>query len=252
MRRLRIAILALVLSTLLVLTLPVDQMGLAQLSDPNYSTVSTLVINKLRGDLLPAGVELLPLDWFSPFTTYLHVSLFIGILISSPIIIHQIYRFIDPALYDNERRLLLLFAGAFSLLFMFGVALGYLVIVPTTFRVLLGLTYMLGMVPRYEFSSFFGIVLGGLFMAGIFFTFPVFFVTLVRAGVVKTSIVTRARKFIYLGAFVAICIVTPDPTIISDLILFVPLIVLLEASVLVGKRIERDRARKKMAPALTI
>jgi sec-independent protein translocase protein TatC len=77
-------------------------------------------------------VELLPLDWFSPFTTYMYVALFLGLTISSPIIIYEIYRFVNPALYDNERRLAFLFVGGFSALFLFGVAIGYMMLVLTS------------------------------------------------------------------------------------------------------------------------
>ncbi len=179
----------------------------------------------------------------SPETTT--VSLFLGLTISSPIIIYEIYKFVNPALYDNERRLAFLFVGSFSLLFLFGVAMGYFLLVPITFRMLLGLTYMLGMNPSYEFSSFFGIVLGGTLMTGIFFTFPVFFLTLVRAGILKTSMVSGARKLIYVGIFILICIITPDPTLISDIIIFFPVVVLTEGSLLIGKYIEKKREKSK-------
>jgi len=244
--RLKIALAAVIVSTILVLVIPIDAAGLdASWSNPNYNTLATVVINRLRVDLLPAGVELLPLDWFSPFTTYMYVSLFLGLTISSPIIIYQIYKFVNPALYDNERRLAFLFVGGFSVLFLFGVAIGYSMLVPVTFRMLLGITYMLGLNPQYEFSSFFGVILGGTLMTGIFFTFPVFFLTLVRAGVLKTSMVTGARKFIYVGIFILICIITPDPTLISDVIIFVPMVVLTESSVLIGKYIEGKREKAK-------
>ncbi len=244
--RLKVAVVAIVVSTILVLVVPVDpeSLGLSW-SNPNYSTIATVVINRLRTDLLPTGVELLPLDWFSPFTTYMYVSLFLGLTISSPIIIYEIYKFVNPALYDNERRLVFLFVGSFSVLFFFGVAMGYVLLVPITFRMLLGITYMLGMSPRYEFSSFFGIVLGGTLMTGIFFTFPVFFLTLVRAGILKTSMVSGARKLIYVGIFILICIITPDPTLISDIIIFFPVVVLTEGSLLIGKYIEKKREKSK-------
>lgn len=244
--RLKIALVAVIVSTILVLVVPIDAAGLdAAWSNSNYNTLATVVINRLRVDLLPAGVELLPLDWFSPFTTYMYVSLFLGLTISSPIIIYEIYKFVNPALYDNERRLAFLFVGGFSALFLFGVAMGYMMLVPITFRMLLGITYMLGLNPQYEFSSFFGIVLGGTLMTGIFFTFPVFFLTLVRAGVLKTSMITDARKFIYVGIFILICIITPDPTLISDVIIFVPMVALTESSVLIGKYIEGNRQKAK-------
>jgi sec-independent protein translocase protein TatC len=239
LNRLKVAVAALIVSTILVLVVPIDAASLdASWSNPNYNTLATVVINRLRMDLLPAGVELLPLDWFSPFTTYMYVALFLGLIISSPIIIYEIYKFVNPALYDNERQLAFLFVGGFSTLFLFGVAIGYIMLVPITFKMLLGITNMLGLNPQYEFSSFFGVVLGGTLMTGIFFTFPVFFLTLIRAGVLKTSMFTGARKYIYVGIFIVICIITPDPTLISDVIIFLPMVILAEGSLVIGKYIE--------------
>ena len=247
--RLKVAVAAIVVSTIVVLVVPVDLTAFnLSWSNANYNTITTVVINQLRSDLLPAGVELLPLDWFSPFTTYMYVSLFIGVMISSPIIIYEIYKYVNPALYDNERRLIYLFVGSFSLLFFFGVALGYFFLVPITFKMLLGITYMLGMNPRYEFSSFFGIVLGGTMMSGLFFTFPVFFLTLVRAGILKTKMISGARKILYVGLFILICIITPDPTIISDIIIFFPVVILAELSIIIGRYIERKRDESKVSP----
>lgn len=82
--RLKVAVAAIIVSTILVLIVPIDAAALdASWSNPNYNTLATVVINRLRIDLLPAGVELLPLDWFSPFTTYMYVALFLGLTISS-------------------------------------------------------------------------------------------------------------------------------------------------------------------------
>jgi sec-independent protein translocase protein TatC len=242
--RLRVAIFAVVASTIAVLIVPIDLNSLnLSWTSPVYNTLATMVINRLRTDLLPDGVELIPLDWFAPFTTYIYVSIFLGVTISSPVIVYEIYKFIDPALYEHERKYIFLFVTSFTSLFLFGLALGYFVIVPITFRMLLGSTYLLGLSPRYEFSSFFSIVLGGLAMSGLLFTFPVFFLTLVKAGIVRTSMITGARKFLYVGIFVAICILTPDPTIVTDVIIFLPVLVLTEISVLIGKRIEKNRAK---------
>jgi sec-independent protein translocase protein TatC len=247
--RLKVAVAAVFVSTILVLVVPIDAAGLdAAWSNPNYNTIASIFINRLRVDLLPNGVELLPLDWFAPFTIYVYSAVFLGVTISSPIIIYEIYKFINPALYDNERKLVYLFVGSFTVLFLFGVALGYFMLVPVTFKMLMGMTTLLGLSPRYEFSSFFGVVLGGTLMTGLFFTFPVFFLTLVWAGVLKTSMVTGARKIIYIGVFVLICIITPDPTILSDIIIFFPVVVLLEGSLLIGKYIENKREKANVVP----
>jgi len=238
----RNAVYVLFASSLAVMLVPINIESISlSLTQPIYETLATYVIKKVRTDLLPPGVELLPMDWFAPFTVYMAVSIFLGAVISSPVIIYEIYRFVGPALRRNERRYIFLFTASFSLLFLTGVLFGYLIVVPTTFRMLLASTLFLDLVPRYEFTSFFSLILGGLAMTGFMFTFPVFFVTLVKAGIVKTSLVTKARRYLYAGLFILIAITTPDPTILSDVIIFLPVLLLTEASIVIGKRIEKAR-----------
>ncbi len=250
-RRVRNAVYALVASSLATMLVPIniDSISLS-LTQPVYETLTTYLIKRLQIDLLPPSVELLPMDWFAPFTVYIAVSIFLGAVVSSPVTIYEIYRFIGPALRRNERRYILLFTASFSLLFLTGVLFGYLIVVPISFRMLLASTLYLGLVPRYEFTSFFSIILGGLAMTGLMFTFPVFFVTLVRAGIVKTSLVTKARRYLYAGVFILIAVTTPDPTIVSDVIIFLPVLLLTEASIVVGKRIEKKRQNQKIVPNL--
>ncbi len=203
---------ALFASSLAVMLVPINIESISlSLTQPIYETLATYVIKKVRTDLLPPSVELLPIDWFAPFTVYIAVSIFLGVVISSPVTIYEIYRFAGPALRRNERRYIFPFTASFSLLFLTGVLFGYLLVVPTTFRVLLASTLFLGLAPRYEFTSFFSLILGGLAVTGLMFTFPVFFVTLVKAGILKTSLVTKARRYLYAGVFILIAIATPDP-----------------------------------------
>jgi len=246
--RLRVMIYAIAISSTAVMIVPIDLESIRlSFTSPMYQTVATYVINRMRTDFLPEGVELLPLDWFAPFTIYIYVSIFLGVIISSPIIVYEAHKFVNPALYEHERRYVFLFTSSFTFLFITGVLFGYLLIVPITFRMLLMSTYLLGLAPRYEFSSFFSLVLGGLASCGLVFTFPVFFLTLVRAGILKTSYVTKARKFLYAGVFIAIAILTPDPTIVSDILIFIPIVVLTEVSIFLGKRIEKAREAPKIA-----
>lgn len=238
--RLRTIIASIVISTIMVLLLPIsfEDLNLSW-STPVYNTLATLIINKFMTDLLPIGTELLPLDWFAPITTYIDISIFLGIIVSSPVIVYQTFKFINPALLPNERKYLYLSVISFTLLFLFGISLGYLVIVPLTFRMLLASTYLMGLTPSYEFSSFFSIVTGGLLTSGLSFTFPVFFLLFVKIGILKTSMLTSSRKLLYLGALVLICIITPDPTLITDIIIFIPVILFTEVSIILGKRIEK-------------
>ncbi len=157
--RIRKIVMVLVVFTVGVLIIPIDLESLnLSLTEPVYNTLATFVINRLIADLLPSDVQLLPMDWFAPFTIYVYTSIFLGFVMSSPVVLYELYKFFSPALYAHERKYILLFTGAFTGLFILGLTLGYYVIVPTTFRMLVGSTYLLKLPPTYDFTSFFSII----------------------------------------------------------------------------------------------
>ena len=73
-------------------------------------------------------------------------------------IIYELYKFINPAVYEHERRIVLPFIVAFPVLFAFGFILGYVFVIPATIRVLLLLVEPFGLTPRYDFAQFFSLV----------------------------------------------------------------------------------------------
>ncbi len=249
--RVRKIVFALIISSIAAMVIPINLDSLRlSFTDPMYETMPTYLINQLRQDLLPSGVQLLPVDWFAPFMMYIYASVFIGVVVSSPVITYEIYKFIDPALKRNERKYIYLFTSSFTLLFLTGVAFGYFLIAPVTFNVLLFSGRFLGLAPMYEFTGFYSIALSIIAVCGLAFTFPVFFLLLVKIGILQTSYVTKIRKYFYAGLFIAIAVLTADPSPISDAILFVPLVILMEMSILIGKRIEKGRKSNSAKPII--
>ncbi len=94
--------------------------------------------------------------------------------------------------------------------------------------------------------DFYGVVFAIILMTGLIFTFPVFLVLLVRFGIISVQVVTKNRRYIYAGLFVITALITPDGGPIADAALFIPIIVLLEISILVAKRYEREGAPVKL------
>lgn len=239
--RFRAAFYAVLISTLFVMAFPVgfDSDGFS-LSDPWYKTVSSLVIDRIREDFLPSNVELMPISWHAPLQVYVYVSLILGVTFSLPVIIYELYRFINPALFERERKAVTPFAVSFTFLFLTGFFLGYVLVMPATLRLLLLSAESLGLSPRYEFSQFFSLVAGGLFVCGFVMTCPVFLVLLVRAGLIDTKQFAKNRRFIYGAILIAISLVDPDPTLITEMFLGLPVILALEAAVRVAARFEND------------
>jgi len=242
LRRFRIIFIAVAVASMFVMAFPLNiNFENLSLSNPWTTTVAVILIRKIQEDLVPPEVELLPISWFAPLEIYLFVSVMLGVVISSPVIMYEIYKFISPALHENERKSILTFVTFFTSLFVFGVAFGYFLIMPTSVRALLLASSFLGLPLKFEFAEFFSLIMGGTLLSGFMFTFPVFFVLLVKAGVLKTSHITRNRKSLYPGILILIAIIDPDPTIITEIALFIPILILTEISVLIARRYEKER-----------
>ena len=98
-----------------------------------------------------------------------------------------------------------------------------------------------GAVPIIYVMDFYNLVFVTTLTSGFSFTLPVFFVLLVKFGIIKTSYVTARRKYIYAALYVITAVVTPDGGPIADIALFVPMAILLEVAVFFGRRIEKNR-----------
>ena len=164
-------------------------------SNPWYQTISSFVIKKLQTDFLPEGITLLPISWFAPLEVYIYVSIMLGVVISSPVIMYELYKFINPALRRRERRLVYPFVIAFTGLFLFGFSLGYLVIIPATMRAMVMFTGIFELPATYGFADFFSVVMMTLVLTGFIFTFPIYVVLLVQAGIITTEQIKKRRKY---------------------------------------------------------
>jgi len=242
--RLRTILYALIISTIAVMVVPISlDLSSLSASNPWYQTISSFVIRKLQMDFLPVDVELLPISWFAPLEVYIYVSIMLGAAISSPVIMYEAYKFINPALHHHERRLVYAFVISFTGLFIFGFTLGYVLIIPATIRAMVLFTKMLGLPTTYGFSDFFSIVMMTLLLSGFIFTFPTYVVLLVKAGIITTEQIKKSRKYIYAGAIVLIAIIDPEPSLVTEATCIIPIIVLMEASILIGRRFEKQREK---------
>lgn len=240
--RLRTVFYALIVSTIVVMVVPIRlDLGSLSASDPWYQTISSFTIRKIQTDFLPADIELLPISWFSPLEVYIYVSLMLGVVISSPVIIYELYKFLNPALHQHERKLIYPFVISFTSLFIFGFTLGYTVIVPATVKAMVLFANLLGLPPTYAFSDFFSLVMLTLLLCGFIFTFPTYVVLLVKAGIITTEQIKKNRKYIYLGAVVLIAFIDPEPGLVTEITCIIPIIVLMEASILIARRFEKQR-----------
>lgn len=240
LHRIRIMLLAVIISTVFVMMFPVSlDLSMLSPSNPWYQTIASFVIRKLQDDFLPPDVELLPISWFAPLEVYVIVSVMLGVIISLPIISYELYKFINPALYEHERKTLTPFVLSFISLFAFGFILGYMFVVPMTVRALLLFTGLLGLPTIYEFTEFFRLIVGSLLLCGLIFTFPIYLVLLVKAGILSTKTLAKNRKYLYPGIIIVISFLDAEPSLITETILGIPIIILTEVSIRIARRFEK-------------
>jgi sec-independent protein translocase protein TatC len=238
--RLRWVLYSLIATTIFFMVFPANS---SFLQNPLafYDPIIALVLQQVVRDVLPKGVTLIAGEITAPLEIYLIGSFVLGIAASTPILAYEIYKYVDPALYPEERRAVSPFMTSFTILFIIGAVFGYRILAPFMIWAMIPFFSIAGATPLIYALDFYNLVFVTTLATGFAFTLPVFFVLLVRFGILKTSYVTTRRRYIYAVMYVVTAVVTPDGGPIADVALFVPMAVLLEIAVLFGKRYEKNR-----------
>lgn len=151
-------------------------------------------------------------------------------LLGSPVIFWQIWKFVAPGLYKHEKRALLPFSFLSSVCFLGGTAFGYFIVFPPAFRFLLGYSADF-LTPMPAVSEYFSLSLRLLIAFGVIFELPILMVFLAKIGIVDVPFLNRNRKYAILINFIIAAILTPTPDIVNQMLMGVPLLVLYEISV---------------------
>jgi sec-independent protein translocase protein TatC len=205
-----------------------------------YDPLIALVLKMVVRDALPKGVTLIAGNITAPLEVYFIGSFILGLAASTPVIAYEVYRYIDPALYPAERHAIFPFIASFTALFVIGAVFGYKILVPFMLWAMLPFFGIAGANPIIYVTDFYQLVFMMTLATGFIFTLPVFFVLLVRFGIIKTSFVTTRRRYIYAALYILATVLTPDGGVLGDIALFAPMLILLELAVFFGKRYEKS------------
>ncbi len=242
-RRLKVVFLTLLTTVVVVFLLPLNPSQLLSLNAVYYTTPVSVFLQGVVQTTLPAGWILIPFHVAAPLEILLIAASVLSVAIDMPIITYEVYKFIDPALKQEERKLVYPGIAATSALFIVGLAFGYFILARFIFIAMAPFYTAVGIAPPYyiEAMDFYTIIFLSVFFSGLAFTCPVFVYLLIKFGILPPSMFSKNRVWVWAFTYVVTAIVTPDGGPLLDIILFVPVIFLLEVGVYLGGRSVRGK-----------
>lgn len=197
---------------------------------PFAQTLYSFVAQPLMS-VLPNNTSMIATDVIAPFFVPIKVALMAAFLVALPNTLYQIWAFVAPALYQNEKRLIVPLILSSIILFAAGMAFCYFLVFPMVFKFFAGMT-PLGVSMATDIDKYLSFVLGMFVAFGLTFEIPVAVVLLYRMGVITYRQLTAARPYLIVAAFIIAAVVTP-PDVLSQIMLAVPMILLYEMGILV-------------------
>lgn len=187
-------------------------------------------------DAFPEGeATLIFTKLYEAFFVEIKVAMFSAFFMAFPIIAGQLYAFVAPGLYSNEKKAFLPFLLATPILFLTGAALAYYIVMPTAFEFFLNFQSNDGGLKQQALPSmgdYLSLVMQFILAFGVCFQLPILLLLLNRAGIVSREQLKGFRRFMIVGSFLLAAVLTP-PDVISQLMLGIPLILLYEISLVI-------------------
>lgn len=179
------------------------------------------------------------------FSAHMWTSITAGFIIAFPYIIYEFWKFIVPALHENERNASKGFIFISSLLFFIGVLFGYYVISPLSINFLGSYQVSKEVFNDIDLSSYMGLVRSSALASGVVFELPIIIFLLTKIGLVTPDILRQYRKFALVGILIISAIITP-PDITSQIVVAIPVLILYEISIFISKIVLKKQRKKEI------
>ncbi|AMA49829.1 MULTISPECIES: twin-arginine translocase subunit TatC [Flavobacterium] len=167
-----------------------------------------------------------------------------GFILGFPYILWELWRFISPALYDNEKKYAKVFIISASILFFIGVLFGYYVIVPMSVNFLASFSISSVVKNDIDLNSYIGMVKTSVLAGGIFFEMPIIIYLLTKLGLIKPSFLQNTRKYAIVIVLIIAAIVTP-PDVVSQVTVAVPMLLIYEMSIIISRIVYKNQLKEQ-------
>lgn len=193
--------------------------------------------------------KLIYTDLFEAFWVQIKVGLFAAMMVSFPVFATQMYRFVAPGLYRNEKKAFLPFLAMTPVLFGLGASMAYFGAMPVALKFLLGFEGNVGGITQEALpgvGNYLSFATTFIFGFGVAFQLPVLLMLLERAGIVSRDQLIAGRRYAIVGAFAIAAVLTP-PDVVSQLLLAIPLCLLYELAIIAIWFTQKRRSKKEAA-----
>ncbi|MEY5069181.1 MAG: twin-arginine translocase subunit TatC [Bacteroidota bacterium] len=180
------------------------------------------------------------------FTLQMNSSLIIGIVLGFPYLLWELWRFVKPALHENERKSASGFVFYASLLFVLGILFGYYIIAPLSVNFLANYTVSAYIVNNITIDSYLSTVATLTLGTGIIFELPIVIYILSKLGIMTPQFMRNSRRYATVIILIIAAIVTPTPDLFTMFTVSLPLFLLYEISIIVSGKVEKKRKAKEV------
>lgn len=198
------------------------------------------IITQPLTQVLPKNSYLIYTGLTEAFFVYMKLAFFASLIITSPFILYQIWKFISPGLLPKEKKYVVPFVLSSSLLFISGILFGYFIVLPPAFKFFVSFNnkYLQAMISFKDYLSLFVTFLLGF---GLSFELPIFIFFLTKLGIVNAKMLSKQRRYALLIIFIVAAILTPSPDALSQILMAIPLMFLYEVSIFVARFAEQKK-----------
>lgn len=184
------------------------------------------------------------------FTLQINSALLIGITLGFPYLLFEIWRFVKPALHENERKAASGFVFYASMLFILGILFGYYVVTPESISFLAGYQVSKVIENTFTIDSYLSSVSTLTLATGIVFELPILVYVLSNIGILTAKTMRQGRRYAIVGILVVAAVITPTPDVLTMMVVTIPLFLLYEVGIIVAGMVEKRRLKRERDEAV--